>query len=250
MFRPRVIPVLLINNGYLVKSQGFKNHNYIGDPINAVRIFNELKADELVFLDIAASKNKRQIGVQLVQDIADESNMPFCVGGGINSLQQIKTLLSNGAEKVIIGTYAAVDPLFIKKATEEYGSSTITVCIDVKKPRFGKEKVWHTNGTKPTGFEPLVFAQLMESYGAGELIIQSITSDGSMRGYNLELIKKISNNVSIPVIALGGAGSLEDLKKAHTEANATGLAAGSLFVYNGINKGVLINYPSKEELAF
>lgn len=250
MFRPRVIPVLLLKGGTLVKSQRFKKHAYIGDPINAVRIFNELKADELVFLDIDATKNRQVISAQLVRQIADESNMPFNVGGGIKDLAQIRTLLSNGAEKVIIGSYATVDPHFIKKATDEFGSSTITVCIDVKKTLFGKEKVWHTNGTKSTRFDPLSFAQLMEKHGAGELIVQSISNDGIMRGYNLELIKTIANNVAIPVIALGGAGTLDDLRKAHVEAAATGLGAGSLFIYNSIEKGVLINYPAKEELVF
>jgi cyclase len=245
MFRPRIIPVLLIKDGYLIKSKAFKDYTYIGDPINAVRIFNELKADELVFLDITATKDNRIISPTLIKDIAEESNMPFNAGGGIKDISHIKTFLSSGAEKVIIGSYATVNPHFIKKASDEFGSSTITVCIDIKKAIFGKEQVWHVNGTKRTGLDPLAFAQLMEKNGAGELIVQSITHDGMMKGYNLELIKKIADNVSIPVIALGGAGCMGDMKKAYAEANATGLAAGSLFVYQGASKGVLINYPEK-----
>ena len=250
MFRPRIIPVLLLNENHLVKSQQFRNYRYIGDPINAVRIFNELMADELVFLDISATRNKRTISYDMVKNIGEEANMPFCVGGGIRELTQIKEIISSGAEKVIIGSYAVENPGFIKKASNEFGSSTITVCIDVKKKLFGKEQVWTLNGSKPTGFDPLNFAQLMEKNGAGEIIVQSIEQDGKMNGYNLKLTKHISENLSIPTIDLGGAGKLEDLKKAFIEAGATGLAAGSLFVYYGQNKGVLINYPEKKDIQF
>ena len=250
MFRPRIIPVLLLNENHLVKSQQFRNYRYIGDPINAVRIFNELMADELVFLDISATRNKRTISYDMVKNIGEEANMSFCVGGGIRELTQIKEIISSGAEKVIIGSYAVENPGFIKKASNEFGSSTITVCIDVKKKLFGKEQVWTLNGSKPTGLDPLNFAQLMEKNGAGEIIVQSIEQDGKMNGYNLKLTKHISENLSIPTIALGGAGKLEDLKKAFIEAGATGLAAGSLFVYYGQNKGVLINYPEKKDIQF
>jgi len=250
MFRPRIIPVLLLNDNHLVKSKRFKDYRYIGDPINAVRIFNELMADELVILDIAATKNNRVISLDLVKDIGEEANMPFCVGGGIRELSQIREIISAGAEKVIIGSYAVVNPDFIREAANEFGSSTITVCIDVKKKMFGKEQTWTVNGSKASGFDPLEFAQLMESYGAGEIIIQSIDNDGEMMGYDLKLIRRITERISIPVVALGGAGSVDDLKKAYSEAYATGLAAGSLFVYYGPNKGVLINYPEKTEIRF
>jgi len=250
MFRPRVIPVLLLNKDHLVKSVGFKNYRYIGDPINAVRIFNELKADELVFLDISATKNNRLIPIDIVRGIGEEASMPFCVGGGIKELSQIREIISAGAEKVIIGSYAVVNPDFIRQASEEFGSSTITVCIDVKKRVFGKQQVWSVNGTQPSGIDPLEFAQLMEDKGAGEIIVQSIENDGKMNGYDLDLTKRISENVQIPIITLGGAGDLNDLKKAHKEAYATGVAAGSLFVYYGENKGVLINYPEKTEINF
>lgn len=250
MFRPRIIPVLLLNKDHLVKSVGFKDYRYIGDPINAVRIFNEFEADELVFLDVAATKNNRVISLDVIKDIGEEANMPFCVGGGIRELSQIREIISAGAEKVIIGSYAVENPGFVKQACNEFGSSTVTVCIDVKKKRFGKEQVWSVNGTKASGIDPLEYARSMEANGAGELIIQSIENDGKMKGYDLDLIKKLSENVSIPVVALGGAGSMEDLRKAYTESHATGLAAGSLFVYYGNNKGVLINYPEKNEFKF
>jgi cyclase len=242
--------VLLLNKDHLVKSEGFKNYRYIGDPINAVRIFNEFYADELVFLDVSATKNNRVISLDIIKDIGEEADMPFCVGGGIRELSQIREIISAGAEKVIIGTYAVMNPNFVKQASAEFGSSTITVCIDVKKKLFGKQQVWSLNGTKPSGLDPLQFARLMEKKGAGEIIIQSIEHDGRMNGYDLNLIKMISENVNIPTIAMGGAGTLEDLKRAHTEAFATGVAAGSLFVYYGENKGVLINYPEKQEINF
>ena len=242
--------MLLLNKDHLVKSEGFKNYRYIGDPINAVRIFNEFYADELVFLDVSATKNNRVISLDIIKDIGEEADMPFCVGGGIRELSQIRKIISAGAEKVIIGTYAVMNPNFVKQASAEFGSSTITVCIDVKKKLFGKQQVWSLNGTKPSGLEPLQFARLMEKKGAGEIIIQSIENDGRMNGYDLNLIKRISENVNIPTIAMGGAGTLEDLKRAHTEAFATGVAAGSLFVYYGENKGVLINYPEKQEINF
>lgn len=250
MFRPRVIPVLLLNNNHLVKSRKFKDYRYIGDPINAVRIFNELLADELVFLDITASKNNRTISLDLIKDIGEEANMPFCVGGGIRELSQIQHIISAGAEKVIIGSYAVNNPDFIRQAADEFGSSTITVCIDIKKKFLGKEQVWSVNGTKASGFNPLEFAQLMERNGAGEIIVQSIEKDGDMQGYDLALTKSIADRVNIPTIALGGVGSVDDLKNGYSEANASGLAAGSLFVYYGPNKGVLINYPEKKELDF
>jgi cyclase len=250
MFRPRIIPVLLLRKDVLVKSRNFKDYSYIGDPINAVRIFNELKADELVFLDIDATKEKRTISPNTVRNIAGEAMMPFSVGGGIRDLARIREIISLGVERVIIGSYAVENPGFIKQASAEFGCSTIAVCIDVKKNFFGKEQVWTRNGTKPSGMEPLRFAQLMERAGAGEIIVQSIEADGKMKGYDLRLLKKISENVSIPIVALGGAGNTDDLKKAYTEAHASGVAAGSMFVYYGLKKGVLINYPEKSEISF
>ena len=220
MFRPRVIPVLLLNKDHLVKSRKFKDYRYIGDPINAVRLFNELLADELVFLDISATKNNRAISLDLIKDIGEEANMPFCVGGGIRELSQIQDIISAGAEKVIIGSYAVVNPDFVKQAASEFGSSTITVCIDVKKKFLGKEQVWTVNGSKVSGFDPLSFAQLMEKNGAGEIIVQSIEHDGMMEGYDLALTKSIADTINIPTVALGGAGNINDLKKACQDANA------------------------------
>ncbi len=250
MFRPRVIPVLLLKNLALVKSKKFKDYRYIGDPINAVKIFNDLKADELVFLDIEATQQNRLISLDFVKNVGEEANMPFAVGGGIKTIDDIKKIIAAGAEKVIINASAANYPSFIKEASDTFGSSTICVCIDVKKSFFGKEQTWVANGKKSTGYNPIEFAQLMEQNGAGEIIIQSIEHDGLMQGYQLELIKKVSIAVAIPVVALGGAGNINHLKQAYLQSHANGLAAGSFFIYQGSKNGVLINYPDKSELNF
>ncbi len=250
MFRPRIIPVLLLKNLALVKSVQFKKHKYIGDPINAVKIFNDLKADELVFLDIEASQNNRLISLDFVKDVGEEANMPFAVGGGIKSIEDIKRVISAGAEKVVINTHAAQNPDFIRQASEDFGSSTIVVCIDVKKTFFKGQQTWILGGTRSTGYTPLDFARMMEEKGAGEVIVQSIECDGMMQGYDIELIKSISTAISIPVVALGGAGSKEDLVDVFKDGYANGLAAGSLFIYQGTKRGVLINYPDKNELKF
>lgn len=250
MFRPRVIPVLLLKGQGLVKSIKFKDYRYIGDPINAVKIFNDLKADELVFLDILASKEKRLISLDFVKNVGEEANMPFAVGGGINKIEHIRAIINAGAEKVIINTYAAENPDFIKEASASFGTSTIVVCIDVKKKLLGGLKTWVINGSKSTKYNPVEFAQLMEKNGAGEIIIQSIEKDGEMNGYDIELIKSISEAVTIPVVALGGAGNINHLNEAYNQGYANGLAAGSMFIYQSKKRGVLINYPEKKELKF
>jgi imidazole glycerol-phosphate synthase subunit HisF len=250
MFRPRIIPVLLLKNLALVKSIQFKKHKYIGDPINAVKIFNDLKADELVFLDIEASRQNRLISLDFVKNVGEEANMPFAVGGGIKSLKDVQAVINAGAEKVIINTFAAQDPDFVREASETFGSSTIVICIDVKKKLFRGQKTWTRGGTRSTSSDPLEFAKLMEEKGAGELIIQSIEKDGMMNGYDIDLVKSISTAVSIPVVALGGAGSKNDLVDAFKKGRANGLAAGSLFVYQSKLRGVLINYPDKKKLDF
>lgn len=250
MFRPRIIPVLLLKDSALCKSIQFKKHKYIGDPINAVRIFNNLKADELIFLDIEASRNETLISLDFVKNVGEEACMPFAVGGGIKSIQDIKKIINAGAEKVVINTAAARNPDFIREASENFGSSTIVVCIDVKKKLFGKQCAYIRNGSQLTPYAPVEFARLMEKNGAGELIIQSIDRDGIMNGYDIELVRLVSTAVSIPVVALGGAGKKEDLVEAFRDGGANGLAAGSLFVYQSNKRGVLINYPEKKELLF
>ncbi|MEO6050547.1 MAG: AglZ/HisF2 family acetamidino modification protein [Pyrinomonadaceae bacterium] len=250
MFRPRIIPVLLLRDWILVKSIKFKDHRYIGDPINAVRIFNDLKADELIFLDIEASKNNRLISLDFIKDVGEEAQMPFGVGGGVRSIEDIRAIINAGAEKVVINTHAGQNPDFIREASETFGSTTIVVCIDVKKKIFKGEQTWILNGSLSTEFKPVEFAQLMEKNGAGELIIQSIENDGTMEGYDIDLIRSITSEVGVPVVALGGAGNEEHLVEAYRDGRANGLAAGSLFVYQSKKRGVLINYPEKNGLMF
>ena len=248
MFRPRVIPVLLLKNNGLVKSIKFQSHNYIGDPINAVKIFNDLKADELVFLDINATKENRLISLDFVQKVGEEANMPFAVGGGIKSLEDIRKILKSGAEKVIISSAAVINPEFIKEASYNFGSSTISVCLDYKHSMLRKSALYTNSGAKKSKYSLIEFSKIVQDNGAGEVILQSISRDGTMEGYDLDLIKKISSNLEIPVVALGGAGQLNDLKLAFRQSKASALAAGSLFVYQSKLRGVLINYPEKEEL--
>ena len=250
MFRPRIIPVLLLKGNALVKSKGFKDFRYIGDPINAVKIFNDLKADELVFLDIEATKEKRTISTELVRQVGEEANMPFAVGGGIKNLDEIQNIIAKGAEKVIINTCAVENPKFIREASDNFGSSTIVVCIDVKKKFFSGNVVWSNSGSKSSKYSPKDFAKLIEENGAGEIIIQSINKDGTMNGYDLDLVKEISTAVTIPVVALGGAGNLEHMIEAYKKGFASALAAGSLFVFQGPKKGVLINYIENSDLSF
>jgi len=248
MYRPRIIVSLLLKNRGLVKGVKFKNHKYVGDPINAVKIFNDKKVDELVFLDIDATNENRCIDISLVKTIGDNCNMPFSVGGGIRSIDQIKSCINAGAEKVVINTYAFENPSFIKEASSYFGSSTIIVSIDVKKNIFGKYHLYTNSGKVNTKVCPIDFAKLIESNGAGEIIVNSIDNDGTMQGYDLEVTKLISENVSIPVIALGGAGNLSDFKLAVEKGNASAVAAGSLFVYYGPRRAVLINYPDRETI--
>lgn len=246
MYRPRIIPCLLLKGHGLVKSVKFKDYRYIGDPINAVKIFNEKKADELVFLDVFASKENRSISLDLVKKLGDECHMPFTVGGGGNSLKTIQELIQAGAEKVSINAKAVLDPDFVHQASSEFGSSTIVISMDVKKKRFGPERVHINNGSKSTKYSPVEFAQLMQEKGAGELLVNSVEKDGTMEGYSLDLIRRVSEAVDIPVIACGGAGQVSDLSRVVIEGNASAAAAGSLFVYHGPRKAVLINLPEKQ----
>ena len=248
MFLPRIIPVLLLKNKGLVKTVKFKTPKYVGDPINAVKIFNDLEADELVFLDITASREGRSISTELVKNIGDEAFMPFAVGGGITALKQIEELLKAGAEKVILNNITVKKPNLIKEAAEVFGNQSIVISIDVKKNLFGKKTIWIKDGSENTKLAAIDHAKKVEELGAGEIIINSIDNDGVMQGYDIELIKSISNSVAIPVVACGGAGGLNDLKDAFQYGNASALAAGSMFVFHGPRRAVLINYPEKNEL--
>lgn len=248
MFRPRVIPVLLLKGLGLVKTIQFGIEKYIGDPINAVRIFNDLEADELVFVDITATKENRKVDMELVRQIGDEAFMPFGVGGGIKSLDDAKELMNAGAEKVIINSAGLQNQKLIREISHSYGSQSVVVSIDVKKSLLGKYTIYGGSGTQKYKLDLLEYCKLIEENGAGEIMINSINNDGMMQGYDISLIKSVSDHVSIPVIACGGAGSVDDLGEAYFQGHANAVAAGSLFVYHGPRKAVLINYPANEEL--
>jgi cyclase len=244
----RIIPCLLLKNNGLVKTVRFKDSIYIGDPINTVRIFNEKEVDELVFLDIDATKNRKEPPYELIKKISGECFMPFGYGGGINSLDQIEKIIKSGAEKIIINTSAFLNKDFVVEAVKHFGSSTIVVSIDVKKEMFRGYTVYIRGGTKSTGKNPVEYAMEIADAGAGEIFLNSIDRDGTMEGYDTGLIKSITGLVKIPVIACGGAGNLNDLRLAVINGGASAVSAGSFFVFHGKRKAVLITYPSHQEI--
>ncbi|MCU0428440.1 MAG: AglZ/HisF2 family acetamidino modification protein [Cytophagaceae bacterium] len=248
MGRIRVIPVLLVKGSGLYKGVKFKNHTYIGDPINAVKIFNDKEVDELIVIDIGATLGNKVPDFSLISRIAGEAFMPLGYGGGIKSLDQIKRIFYEGVEKVVINTSAHNSTALIESAAKTFGSQSVVVSIDIKKNLFGKIEVYTHSGTINTHKDPVQFAKEMESAGAGELFFQSIDKDGTFAGYDLPTLKKITDKVSIPVIAGCGASGLEDFKMAISEGGASAVAAGSLFVFVGKTKGVLINYLSNNEI--
>jgi cyclase len=241
----RIIPCLLYKGSGLVKTVRFKDPVYIGDVTNAIRIFNEKEVDELILLDIEASPKKQRPNIDLVKKIASECFMPLCYGGGITTLQDIKDVISVGVEKVSLNTIAVQQPGFVKEAAATYGSSTIVVTIDYKKNIWGKLVVTANSGTVKTKYDPVDFALLMEEMGAGEILVNSIDRDGTMTGYDTDLLATITSKVSIPVIAMGGAGKVEDIIDVIKKAHVSAAAAGSLFVFQGRHKAVLINYPDR-----
>src|SRR5574338_178757 len=243
MFSPRIIPVLLYKNSGLVKSVKFKNYTYIGDPINAVRIFNDCFADEIIILDIEASKKNTVIDRELVKEVGEEANMPFSVGGGIRTLQQIYERLQNGAEKVVLNSSALENADFLKQASDNFGSSTVTVCVDIKKNFFGKYCIYSHKDGKMQDMNYLDYIKRIQDAGAGEIIIQSVDNDGMMKGYDINLYGSLSKEINIPIVALGGAGDIRDMEELWSKSSVNGLSAGSIFVYFGKMKGVLINYP-------
>jgi cyclase len=247
MIHPRIIPILLLNDsGGVVKTQNFSRPVYIGDPINAVKIFNEKEVDELILLDISASLNKISPNYSLIKEVVSESFMPMGYGGGIKSLDQIKNLFDLGLEKVIINS-AMFDYDLIDEAANIFGSQSIVISIDIRKSLFNKYHIFTKSGTLKHNNDFKEHVRRLCNFGAGEIIIQSIDKEGLMRGYDLELIEIISSLVNIPIVASGGAGSLEDMRDA-IRAGASASAAGSLFVFKGSEKGILINYPNHEKL--
>ena len=248
MLRPRLIPCLLVHNGGLVKTVQFGSPKYVGDPINAVRIYNEKEVDELVVLDIDATVKGAEPDYQLISHLASECRMPLCYGGGVRTAVQIERVISLGVEKVAISSAAVESPSLISSAASRVGSQSVVVVIDVKKTGLLRryEVVTH-NGTNKTGLDPAEFAKRMAGLGAGEIVVNSVDRDGEMKGYDLDLIEQIRQAVHLPLTVLGGAGSLGDVKKLINRYGIVGAAAGSLFVFKGKYRAVLINYPNSAE---
>lgn len=244
----RVIPVLLLKNAGLVKTTQFKDPKYIGDPVNAVKIFNDKEVDELIFLDILATKENKSIPFEFLAEVAQECFMPLAYGGGIRSIEDIEKILKLGVEKVILNTIAVSNPNFLKEAVDKFGSSTIGVALDVKKNFWGNYEIYSHGGTQNTKLDPIQFAKKLDDIRIGELMINSIDRDGTQKGYDHTLIKKITDVVTMPVIACGGAGSISDFEKAVHESGASAVAAGSMFVFHGKHRAVLISYPSQDEI--
>lgn len=247
MLRTRVIPCLLLQHQGLVKTLKFRNPKYIGDPINTIKIFNDKEVDELIILDIAASREKTGPNYSVIETIATECFMPVCYGGGITNYEQVEALVKLGIEKVTLNTAAFTTPGLITKLAEAFGSQAIVVAVDVKKNLFGKYEVVIEDGTQTTKKDPVTYAKEVARLGAGELFVNSIDRDGTMQGYDTSLIAKVAAAVTVPVIASGGAGTLQDFTEA-VNAGASAVAAGSMFVFHGPHRAVLINYPGQDEL--
>lgn len=253
MLRPRITPCLLVHEGGLVKTVRFRDPTYVGDPINAVRIFNEKEADELVVLDIDATANGVAPDFETIANLAAECRMPLCYGGGVTTVEQAKKIISLGVEKVALSAAAVADPGLVSAISDAIGRQSTVVVIDARKRTLGgKFDVYTHNGTRKTGVTAIEFAQAMEAAGAGEIVLNAIDRDGMMKGYDLALARQLRAAVNVPISILGGAGSLDDIEELIREVGVLGAVAGSLFVFKGKYRAVLINYPqpgAKEELV-
>lgn len=249
MLRTRVIPALLLRNESLVKTVRFGKFTYVGDPANTVRIFNELEVDELLFLDITASREKRSPNLKVLADIANECFMPLGYGGGIQTLDQAKALFDIGIEKIAINTHAESNPTLINQIAKHYGSQAVIVSIDVKNNLLGSQTVRTLGGKHNTKRDPVEWAKEVEQLGAGEILLTSIDREGTWQGFDLELVRRVTDAVSIPVIAHGGAGNLDDINKVVKLSKVSAVALGSMVVFQKKNMGVLVNFPNNETLA-
>lgn len=248
MLRARIIPCLLIHNCGLVKTTRFGSAKYVGDPLNAVRIFNEKQVDELIVVDIDATVAGRDPDYELIANLAAECRMPLCYGGGIKTVEQIDRIVSLGVEKVSLGSIAINQPSLVELAAKRVGSQSIVVVLDVKKTGLlGRYEVCTHNGTRKTGRHPADVAAQLEALGAGEILLNSIDRDGTMKGYDLALVDAVRNSVRLPMTVLGGAGSLNDMRGLVDRYGVIGAAAGSLFVFKGKYRAVLIQYPQPIE---
>lgn len=238
---------MLLEDGGLVKTEKFKNAKYLGDPINTVRIFNDKEVDELIFIDIQCSQQKKEPPFEVIKDLASECFMPLSYGGGINSLQQIERILKIGVEKVVINNYALSHPEFLQAASQNFAQSTIVGAMDIKKNLWGNYMVYDHVRKKTTDISPVDYARRLESLGCGELFVNNVDREGTYLGFDLKIIELITAAVRIPVTICGGASNLADITLA-ANAGASAVAIGSLFVYQGPHRAVLISYPSFNKL--
>ena len=245
MLYPRIIPCLLVKNKGLVKTIKFKDPKYIGDPINAVKIFNEKEVDELIVLDIDATVDNREPDYKMIANLANECRMPLCYGGGIKTSQQAQQILSLGVEKIALSSVALEKPQIIREIAKQVGSQSVVVVFDIKKKMLGGYEVFTNNAKNKVKLDLMEYVAKVQQLGVGEIIINSIDNDGIMKGYDFNLIDKIKAEVNTPITILGGAGSIDDIRKAIQRYGIIGSAAGSLFVFKGKYRAVLINYPSK-----
>ena len=247
MLETRLMPCLLMSNGALVKTVKFKGLTYVGDPVNAVRIFNQKEVDELILLDIHATTQNRGIDFDTIEKLASECFMPICYGGGVRSVDDMRKLFALGIEKVSLGAAAFEVPNLVRQAADEFGSQAVMVTLDVKKGLMGRHSVRIRNGEQDIKRHPLDVAQAFEQQGAGEILLYSIDRDGTWSGFDLKLIEGVSKAVGVPVVATGGAGSLEDLRSAVKESGASAVAIGSMAVFQGKDLGVLIKFPTRKD---
>ena len=247
MLRPRIIPCLLLQDNGLVKTVNFKNPKYVGDPINAVRIFNEKEVDELVIFDIDATVLKNEPNYGLIERIANQSRMPLCYGGGIKTVKQAKRIFGLGVEKIALSSSVVDNPNLITQIGDQVGAQSVIVVLDVKKKLFGGYEVFTHNGKKAREIDPFRFIKNAQKLGAGEIVINSIDKDGLMKGYDMGLIEKIRETTTLPVTVLGGAGSIDHLGEIIEKNGIIGASAGSLFIFKGPYKAVLINYPDLQQ---
>lgn len=244
MLRPRIIPCLLVKDKGLVKTVCFRESKYVGDPINAVRIFNEKEADELFVLDIDATAKGVGPDMKMIQFWAAECRMPLCYGGGINTVDQAKAIIGLGVEKVALSAAALARSELVAEIAEDVGSQSVVVVLDVKQSLTGRYEIWTHNATRNTGFCPIEYSRKLQALGVGEIVINSVDLDGVMRGYDFELVSRVRKAITVPMTVLGGAGSLKDIGSLIGRFGIIGAAAGSLFVFKGVYKAVLINYPN------
>lgn len=248
MLRTRIIPVLLLRNESLVKTVRFGKFTYVGDPCNTVRIFNELEVDELIFLDITATREKRAPNLRVLADIANECFMPLGYGGGIRSLEDAKKVFDIGFEKIAINSYAIEQPQLISQLAAHYGNQAVIASIDVKRDLWRHHQVYAHSGASVSIKDPVQWAQEVEARGAGEILLTSVDQEGTWDGFDVELIRRVTDTVTIPVIAHGGAGTVAHIGAAVKQGNASAVALGSMVVFQKKGMGVLVNFPDQQQL--